>query len=992
MKLFLLGAGKPAHGDKPTALKCISTFTTALDWQIHSFESIINIKDIHFLGGYHVDEIIEKYPSLNFSIIPDWENKSILNTLFSAPFADIDVDAVISYSDTVFHKSVIKKLLSFEADVVVGFDSSFKERFQTRSLKDINNAETLFIDGNEVEFTGLTYLSKKALEIVSRLEVSNIGNNIIDLIKFFKKKPLLIKLFDVEGEWAEFNHPDDVAKFILGTKAETLARLEPLVKKSHIGKQIGFTALEWQHDKNIILNKIIQTFKGENLVIRSSAKGEDNWHASNAGGFDSILNVDITNQNEIIETINTVITSYGSTKAEKDQILIQAFLTNVRSSGVVFTCGLESGSPYYCINFDDITQSTESVTSGKHGDLRTVIISRLNTQYLNKIESDLNPVLEAVVELEELLGFDKLDIEFAIDENGKVHIFQVRPITVSHSEYDVDIDEIKKCVENAKNSFITQQKSSPFIFGENTILANMPDWNPAEIIGTRPKPLAFSLYREIITNDIWAQQRAEFGYCDVRPYPLIISLSGQPYVDVRASFNSFVPNNISSNLKSKLVNAYTKILYKKPQLHDKIEFDIVYTIWTQGFSKNAIKRLSPYNINENEINQLECALKNITKNALLRLNNDISSISLLEERREKTLLSDLSTLDKVFVLLDDCKKFGTLAFSHAARAGFVATTFLNSLVENNHFTENRKHEFLMSFNTVAGDFEEDKYLYSSGKLSLYELTRKYGHLRPGTYELHTSAYWENPTQYLIPENANEPKKLTEFILTDDETVNIENMLLELGSSISVDEFLNYLKESIQAREFVKFVFTKNLSKALDLINKLGKELGIKRKDLSYLEYNDLEQLKLNVISVKSIKKSIKNRKKNFLLTQLIELPPLIKDISDFYCFERYSSEPNFVTVKKVEASIYKFDTEGREDMSGKIILIPQADPGYDWLFGYGISGLITQYGGANSHMAIRSAEIDLPSAIGVGEKLYEKISMMRKVELDCSGRTIREIT
>ena len=38
----------------------------------------------------------------------------------------------------------------------------------------------------------------------------------------------------------------------------------------------------------------------------------------------------------------------------------------------------------------------------------------------------------------------------------------------------------------------------------------MPDWNPAEIIGTGPKPLAFSLYRGLITNDIWARQRFEF--------------------------------------------------------------------------------------------------------------------------------------------------------------------------------------------------------------------------------------------------------------------------------------------------------------------------------------------------------------------------------------------------------------------------------------------------------------------------------------------------
>ena len=37
-------------------------------------------------------------------------------------------------------------------------------------------------------------------------------------------------------------------------------------------------------------------------------------------------------------------------------------------------------------------------------------------------------------------------------------------------------------------------------------------------------------------------------------------------------------------------------------------------------------------------------------------------------------------------------------------------------------------------------------------------------------------------------------------------------------------------------------------------------------------------------------------------------------------------------------------------------------------FFHKIKGLITKYGGANSHMAIRAAEIGLPSVIGVGEK------------------------
>ena len=56
---------------------------------------------------------------------------------------------------------------------------------------------------------------------------------------------------------------------------------------------------------------------------------------------------------------------------------------------------------------------------------------------------------------------------------------------------------------------------------------------------------------------------------------------------------------------------------------------------------------------------------------------------------------------------------------------------------------------------------------------------------------------------------------------------------------------------------------------------------------------------------------------------------------------------------------------------GHIILTERADPGHDWIFLNPIAGLITKYGGSNSHMAIRCAELGIPAAIGCGEQLFE---------------------
>ncbi len=119
--VYLIGAGRPKHGQKPSALKHIALNTKALDWQVRSFESVAYECNIHFLGGYHVDDVIKQYPRLNFIVVPDWEKKSILHTFLKAPFTGNPV--VAAYSDTVFRKEIIANILSVDADVVFGIDS-----------------------------------------------------------------------------------------------------------------------------------------------------------------------------------------------------------------------------------------------------------------------------------------------------------------------------------------------------------------------------------------------------------------------------------------------------------------------------------------------------------------------------------------------------------------------------------------------------------------------------------------------------------------------------------------------------------------------------------------------------------------------------------------------------------------------------------------------------------------------------------------------------
>ena len=83
--------------------------------------------------------------------------------------------------------------------------------------------------------------------------------------------------------------------------------------------------------------------------------------------------------------------------------------------------------------------------------------------------------------------------------------------------------------------------------------------------------------------------------------------------------------------------------------------------------------------------------------------------------------------------------------------------------------------------------------------------------------------------------------------------------------------------------------------------------------------------------------------------------------------------------------------KNKYNLKNKIVFIKNADPGYDWLFTHQISGLVTEYGGVNSHMSIRANEIGLPAIIGAGNQLFEKWKQFKKLELDCKNKTVSKI-
>ena len=162
----------------------------------------------------------------------------------------------------------------------------------------------------------------------------------------------------------------------------------------------------------------------------------------------------------------------------------------------------------------------------------------------------------------------------------KFIFFQVRPLaTLTESDNDFDI----ACFEEISEAKLKYEKLG--CSDKSQVFAKMPDWNPAEIIGTRPDQLSYSLYRSIVTDRVWAKQRYENGNIDLRGEPLMQMFCGQPYINVLKSIKSFIPRALDENLATKISEIAIQNYKDNPAFHDKLEFEIIPTCFDYNIKK-----------------------------------------------------------------------------------------------------------------------------------------------------------------------------------------------------------------------------------------------------------------------------------------------------------------------------------------------------------------------------------------------------------------------
>ena len=778
------------------------------------------------------------------------------------------------------------------------------------------------------------------------------------------------------------------------SKANVLSFLQKKITKAKIEDIFSFTVHEWNDNNEKIIRKIVDKYYPNEIIVRSSAIGEDSINTTEAGKYKSIQKISTKIKKNIQKSINDVIKSYieKGNISDENQILVQKQTKDVITNGVVFTRTPEIGSPYYVINFSD-SKETDDVTKGEGSNLIKIFRSCKKESMPKKWKK----LISALREIELIFETQFLDIEFGITKKDIV-IFQVRPLTTVKNEYKIKnlekkIGSIIKKNQEKYTKFRTINKNKHCGFSD------MTDWNPAEIIGNNPNSLDLSLYDFLFMQDSWQKGRIKIGYEKNNLSNLMEQFGNKPYINIGKSFYSLIPEKIDNKIKNKLLEFYFKKLEENPHLHDKVEFYILFSCYDFTF-ENRKKELEEFGFSKKEIIEIKERLIEFTNKIILNFPNMKESClkdakKMAENRHEiNSRILKKSNDKKIFwksaeKLLLDCKKYGAINFASMARIAFIGSALLKSLQEKNFIDEKFYHNIMSSISSPLSEIQHDLDFYSKKKLSKKDFLKKYGHLRPGTYDITAKRYDENQDFFKnITFLKNSKTKLQKYTKNN----KIQKILKTNNILIDDYKFISFIRESIQLREILKFEFTKNLSDALLLITEGGKMRGLDVNDLSNLKIKDIINLiKINEKKIQSVyNKKITQNKKSKEINEFLVLPPLIFSKVDFEVINYNFSEPNYITNKKVTGNIQKISNIQNKniDLSKKIIFIENADPGYDWIFTRNTAGLITKYGGVASHMAIRCAELGLPAAIGIGEIIFQKIDNSKKILLDCENRQI----
>lgn len=189
MKAIILAAGMGTRLGKYTENlpKGMLNFNgnSLIERQVETLRSC-GIKDITIVKGYMPNKI--QIPNIKYYINKDFANTNMVESLFKAE-EEMDDEILVCYSDILYERRVIEKILASDFDIGVTVDNGYWDYWQARLDNPEDDTESLVIDEKgkiielgdtncsldkaKVRYIGLIKFSKKGVEVLKEVYHKN---------------------------------------------------------------------------------------------------------------------------------------------------------------------------------------------------------------------------------------------------------------------------------------------------------------------------------------------------------------------------------------------------------------------------------------------------------------------------------------------------------------------------------------------------------------------------------------------------------------------------------------------------------------------------------------------------------------------------------------------------------------------------------------------------------------------------------------------------
>jgi phosphoenolpyruvate phosphomutase len=194
----------------------------------------LNIKKINIVVGfksYLIKKELKKNKKISYIYNKYYNSREMLYSLILA-LKKIDDDIIFSYTDIIYDRSIIKKLISKKNNIYLPILKNWKNVWIKRKKEIKSDAEDLQIDKNsnlktigkkitdiskvKYQFMGLVMINKENKKEIIRLYNSAKNNKKIHLTNFLNlivKKKINIKCLKYLKNWYEFDDIDDYLNY-----------------------------------------------------------------------------------------------------------------------------------------------------------------------------------------------------------------------------------------------------------------------------------------------------------------------------------------------------------------------------------------------------------------------------------------------------------------------------------------------------------------------------------------------------------------------------------------------------------------------------------------------------------------------------------------------------------------------------------------------------------------------------------------------------------